>query len=357
MPNPLLPAEQAWLVTLPSPPSAGGAMDASRVYVPLQSKTLAALDRQTGAPVWTVDVDTALAPVVAGDVLFVSVVDGVSALDASTGAIRWQAPFDQQLIAGLTYSTDWLVGVSEPGDLVAFRASDGAVLWRRPLGAPTRFAPVTDGARAVAALTDGRVVAMSLSNGEMLWERSLPGTLSQPMMTSNRVFVGSDTNDFYALSTESGEIRWRWRAGGDVIGAVTDAEGRVFFASLDNLIRGLNQGNGNQRWRKEIPSRPASPPLMAGDVVLISSIAPTITGYSTVAGAAAGTYAAPGELQGPPLLDPVLRPFRVAMVTVTRDGRVAGVIPTAMLFREPMIAPLLQFPGVRLGREPVPVAR
>jgi outer membrane protein assembly factor BamB len=271
--------------------------------------------------------------------------------------VRWQVPIDQKLIAGLAYSTGWLIAVSEPGDLVAFRASDGAVIWRRPLGASTRFPPVTDGARAVAALTDGRVVALSLSNGEMLWQRALPGTLSQPTMTADRVFVGSDTNDFFALSADSGEIRWRWRAGGDVIGAVTDAEGRVFFASLDNLLRGLNEGNGNQRWRKEIPSRPASPPLIAGDVVLISSISPTITGYSATAGAAAGTYAAPGELQGPPLLDPVLRPFRVAMVVVTRDGRVAGVIPTAMLFKEPMLVPLQQFPGVRLGREPVPMIR
>src|SRR5688572_10382610 len=32
---PLLPAEQAWLVTLPAPPSAGGAMDAHHVYIPL----------------------------------------------------------------------------------------------------------------------------------------------------------------------------------------------------------------------------------------------------------------------------------------------------------------------------------
>jgi outer membrane protein assembly factor BamB len=161
----------------------------------------------------------------------------------------------------------------------------------------------------------------------------------------------------FALAPESGEIRWRWRAGGDVIGAAADAQGHVFFASLDNLLRSLNEGNGNQRWRKEIPSRPASPPLVAGDVVLVSSVSPTITSYSAATGASAGTYTAPGELQGAPLVDPVLHPFRVAMGVVTRDGRVAGVIPTAMLFREPMLNPLQQLPGVRLGREPVPMAR
>ena len=37
LPAPLLPAEEAWNVVLPSPASAAGALDAERVYIPLQS--------------------------------------------------------------------------------------------------------------------------------------------------------------------------------------------------------------------------------------------------------------------------------------------------------------------------------
>ena len=326
-------------------------MDATRVYVPLQSKMLVALNRQTGVVAWTSEVETTLAPVLSDATVLVAAAGQVAGLDAETGETRWRTPFERTLVGGLTSSIGWLIGITESGDLVAFRAQDGALIWQRPLGTASRYAPVSDGARAVVALTDGRVVGVALGDGALLWERSLPGTLSAPTMTPDRVFVGSDTNDFFALAPDSGDIRWRWRAGGDVIGADADVHGRVFFASLDNLLRGINQGNGNQRWRKEIPSRPTSPPRVAGDVVLVSSVAPTITSYSASTGAAAGTYAAPGELQGPPLVDPVLHPFRVAMVVVTRDGRAAGVIPTAMLFREPMLNPLQQLPGVRLGRE------
>jgi outer membrane protein assembly factor BamB len=353
-PNPLLPAEQAWLVMLPAPPSAGGAMDAEHVYIPTQAKTIVALSRQTGQVAWTTDVESVVAPVVAAEMLFLAASGSLVALDPKTGERRWLTPFEKTLVAGLAVSAGWIVGVSDAGEVTAFNARDGAAIWQQPLGSPTRHAPVTDGSRVFLSLMDGRVVALSLADGAKLWERALPGTLSVPATATDRVFVGSDTNDFFALSPESGEIEWRWRSGGDVIGADADTEGRVFFASLDNLVRAVNRGNGNQRWRKETSSRPAQPPRVAGDVVVIAGVAPTITSYNAKTGAIVGTYVAPAELQGPPLIDPVLRPFRVAMVLITRDGRVAGVYPAAMLFKEPAIAAWQQLPGVRLGREAAP---
>ena len=63
-PLPLFPAEQAWIVTLPSPTSAGGAMDDERIYVPLQSEELTALDRATGDVVWVRAIESAWPPVV-----------------------------------------------------------------------------------------------------------------------------------------------------------------------------------------------------------------------------------------------------------------------------------------------------
>jgi len=52
-PAPLLPAEQAWLRSLPASPAAAGIMDARRVYVPLQEGGTLALDRETGETAWT----------------------------------------------------------------------------------------------------------------------------------------------------------------------------------------------------------------------------------------------------------------------------------------------------------------
>lgn len=349
----LLPAEQAWLTTLDSPPSAGGVMDSARAYVVLQSRMLVALDRENGETLWTRPVESSWPPVVGDGVIYVATPTAIRALNPATGDERWQATLTQPLAVALIRSGEWLLGVAEPSEAIAFRAVDGSVVWRQPLGGRSRYAPVAGGSRAFFSLDNGRIVALSVNTGMKAWERALTGALSMPSFVSDRVFVGSDTNDLYSLDYDDGSVKWRWRVGGDVIGAAGNAEA-VVFASLDNLLRSVNFGNGNQRWRKEIPSRPAIPPLVFADIVIVAGVAPTITSYEAKKGAVVGNYTAPGELAGPPLIDPDLRPYRVAMVVITRDGRVAGLRPTAMLFKEPALTPLPELPGLHTSREPAP---
>ena len=176
------------------------------------------------------------------------------------------------------------------------------------------------------------------------------------MLFRSRVFVGTDANEFYALDADSGRTEWKWRVGGDVIGAAVDAEDHVFIASLDNLLRSVNRGNGNQRWRRPIPARPAVPPRAIKDVVLLTGVAPQLTLYAAKDGREISTFASPAELEGAPLVDGAMTPFKVAIVVITREGQAIGLFPVAALFREPPTAPLQELPGTRLGREPSPAS-
>src|SRR5579862_6710155 len=77
---PLLPIEPQWIALLDSQPSAPGVMDASRVYIPLQPEEVVALDRFTGAKLWTHDVESSWAPVLAADTLYIAASDELHAL-------------------------------------------------------------------------------------------------------------------------------------------------------------------------------------------------------------------------------------------------------------------------------------
>jgi glucose dehydrogenase len=351
----LLPAEPAWQIALESSPSAGGAMDAEHVYVPLQSGVLVALDRETGAVQWQHDVETTWAPVVGDGAVYVAAANALEAIEPATGATRWRVPLGRPLLAPFTATGDLLIVVIEQGDIIALRSNDGREVWRqrankdRPLSAPV------PGDRSVYLTYDGgEVAAISVVDGQLLWQVTLPGRLSVPGIARDRVFVGSTNNYLYALDADDGEIEWKWRAGGDVIGTAGDAMDRIYFASLDNMLLALNRGNGNQRWRKSIDARPAIPPIVVNDIVLLTGVAPRLTSYSTRDGAVVGTYTAPEVLKDAPLIDPLLKPFRVALVVITRDGRVVGLKPTAMLFREPPLTPMQTLPGTHLGRETLP---
>ena len=378
VPLPLLPAVQQWIATLDAAPSAGGTMDAERVYIPIESEQLVALSRTSGATLWKREIESTWPPIVIDDALYLAASDEIHALDSATGAQKWRTAFDGRMTAPLTgvrfqvsgvrdgsgvreqVSGNVLLGIFERGLVIAFSADDGRMLWTRDLGTASRFAPAIDGVRAIFALEDSRAVALRLADGRTDWEQKLEGMLTQPSFAHDRVFVGSNNNVLYALTNESGRLAWRWKTGGDVIGTSGDAKGGAYYASLDNVLRAVNRGNGNQRWIKEIPTRPVLPPQTFGDgtkyeeIVVLTGATSEIDAFAAKNGAVIGMYTPPADssLEGAPLIDPLLKPYQVAMVVITRDGRVIGLTPSAMLLPEPANVPFSQeLPGRRLERE------
>jgi outer membrane protein assembly factor BamB len=236
--------------------------------------------------------------------------------------------------------------------MVAVRAADGGVLWTRPPQTPVLHAPILVGDHVVAVLKDSVVMAVRATDGDLVWTRQLEGTLSAPVAARDRLLIGSTSNALHALDPQRGIDVWTFPVGGDVIGAAVDGD-VVYFASLDNILRAVHRGSGNQRWRTVIPMRPAAPPVAFDGVVVLSGVAPRVDGYNGQTGAAQGSYTAPGALHGSVLIDP-LAPYRVSMVAITRDGRVAGARSTSMMMRDPGTTPLTALPGRRLGREKPP---
>ena len=342
-------------------------MDAERVYVPIQPEKLVALNRRTGAKVWTRDIESMWPPVVVGDVLYVAASDEIHAIDTATGDQKWRVPYERPMAAPLALAgirdpgsgirKDILIGTFEKGLAIAFTTDDGRMLWMRELGAASHFRPAIDGVRAVFAVDDSRAVALRLADGRVEWEQKLDGMLNQPSFARDRIFIGSNTNFLFALDNENGRIAWKWKTGGDVIGTAVDSKGGAYYASLDNVVRAVNRSNGNQRWIKEIPTRPLLPPQTFGDgmkyeeIVVLTGVTSEIDAFAAKNGAAAGMYMPPSDLQGGPLIDPDLRPYQVAMVVITRDGRAIGLKPSAMLLQEPMNGPFAELPGRNLERE------
>lgn len=354
-PAPLLPAEQAWTFMLDAPPSADGAMDEDRIYVPVQGGTIRAFERETGAPVWMASVETTWQPAVGDGRVYVAGRDALTALDASTGTESWVSALEQPLTAPPAWDTGWLIASSAAGEVRAIRSENGEIVWHRSLGVASRHTAVRAAAGLlVLALDGGRVVALNLATGEPLWEEVLPGTLSAPALAKDRVLIGSTNNFLYALDARDGRIAWKWRTGGDVIGADADAD-TVYVASLDNVLRAVNRSNGNQRWKTEIPTRPSVPPIAFGNIVVLAGVAPQLDSFVGKTGAVQGNHKAPSDLQGAPLIDRTLAPYRVAIVMIARDGTMIALRPVQMMLRDPPLTPLTApLPGVPLPRERLP---
>jgi polyvinyl alcohol dehydrogenase (cytochrome) len=83
---------------------------------------------------------------------------------------------------------------------------------------------------------------------------------SYPLITEDTVYIGSDAGILYALERETGCLRWRFQADGDIRTAIV--HGRVehkavthtllFFGTLEGSVYALNALSGDQVWQKEI---------------------------------------------------------------------------------------------------------
>ncbi len=81
------------------------------------------------------------------------------------------------------------------------------------------------------------------------------------------VFVGSFDGHFYALDAATGDVRWRFDAGGPILGSPTVMHGLVYFSTTKAKTFALNTDSGETVWT--FPAGEYSPLVTDGQRVYI----------------------------------------------------------------------------------------
>jgi len=298
--------------SLSAPPVFSG----RRGYFPLDEGRLAAYDLSDGKPLWVAMARIALQPAAGDGLVFIADAETLIAVREVDGSVAWRMPFSGPLAAPLAWDNGWLIAAAASRTILAFRASDGELIWRRDVNSPVNARPALSADRIYLPASD-RIIALQVETGVPLWERKLRGVPSDVLALDDRLYVGSDDNFLYCLKTRDGLVDWRWRTGADVVGRPASDEHRVYFVSLDNVLRGLDLKTGNQRWKADLPLRPNAGPIKAGETLIVSGVAPMLRAYLSKDGTQAGEVATDGELASPPYF--AAGPGDPTVVVVTRN--------------------------------------
>lgn len=313
-----------WAVTFETPPAASPGYDATTAYVPLKGGQLVAVNLERGTVRWRLDVATALTPATGEGLVFTVNDQTIEARDAVTGTSRWRTPLPGGVAVPLFYDTGWLLASTTSGDLVALRASDGVLQWRRQLGSPLSGRPGPALDRLYLALEDNRLVSMLLAGGETVWERVLPARVTTMLALDDQLVIGTAAKRMMSIGLSRGRTRWEWALGGDVSGAPTADEDRIYFAGRDNLLRAVDRNSGNLKWKANLPSRPAGGPLRLPDAVFMPMVSSEILGFDPETGKLSVTVRAAGEIGVLPFFRPDVRRTAPMLVTVSREGQLQG---------------------------------
>jgi outer membrane protein assembly factor BamB len=195
---------------------------------------LEAVDAATGAVRWQTTAPVAWAeisdsPALGGDILFAPVqapVAGVLSAAAATGEPLWFTPFgftsvtapavdaDAVYVAGWGVRNAWDRTQNDAsGALFALDQRTGRERWR--FLTPARFGPVSVGPDVVYAPSDRGLFAIDRATGRKRWQaRFSPGAGDTATVAGEHiVFAGSEVTSgrsgIFALDAASGALRWR----------------------------------------------------------------------------------------------------------------------------------------------------
>ena len=131
--------------------------------------------------------------------------------------------------------------------------------------------------------------------GGLAWQARLPG-ISFPLAVAavdGRFVAAGDDGTVLALDAASGQEVWRASAGAPITAGV-GSDGR--FSSVVTRDNELVVFDGGQLlWRKRLPARVLTAPLVAGERVFVLRVDRAVQAFDALDGRALWTYQRPGE--------------------------------------------------------------
>ena len=150
--------------------------------------------------------------------------------------------------------------VNNSGTVFGLNQATGKVVWKHRTRRCSAASPAVGDHLVFVSLlnkppcnashgVDGKVIAFDAETGRIRWQRTIGPSESSPLFADKMVIVGDWSHDVYAFTAASGNVRWHFKAGGLVKGAISQSGNRVFFGAYDTHVYALDLHTGKQVWR------------------------------------------------------------------------------------------------------------
>jgi len=178
------------------------------------------------------------------------------------------------------------------------------IVWQESVGSGvgdyfSRLKPVVAYGKVFSASREGEAYGFDEKTGKKLWHIDLRtnedsgGFFSSkksaliaggPVTGINKVFLGSENGQIFALDADSGDISWQAKVKGEVIASPGIDAGTLVVNTGSGVLKALNASNGEEQWQieQEVPPltlRGVSSPVLSGGGAVIGSSDGNLTVY------------------------------------------------------------------------------
>lgn len=278
------PQRIAWTFAAGAPLRSAVVADSEAVYAVAEDGTLFALDRRQGKPLWRVKLAVP-EPRAFQQFSRISLVDGrlyvgsatrrVFCVEAATGRRLWAASVSDWVRSRPLVLGDRVFAASLDGKVTALDRSEGTTLWSVAVSRHPILADLVGNGRGVfISSSDLFLTSLSPADGKLQWRHSLLECIydekgervladvvagggdyqSPPTVSRGNVFVGGPDRFVRSIDASSGRELWRFETSGQVSGAVTIQNGKVFFGQQGGgrEMYCVDERDGMPLWRSEV---------------------------------------------------------------------------------------------------------
>lgn len=232
----------------------------------------------------------AAAPVAADGMVFaVDTGAVIHAFDAQNGSVRWRHRIevsgdleDATFGGGASYDAGRIYATNGVGDVVALDASNGAEVWRVKPSGPLRGAPTVAFNTVFVMTQDNQIFALSSDDGEIIWQMAAASGqqgvfgVAAPAAGQGTVLAGFSSGELVAYRYENGRELWSDALArtsiSTQVGTLTDVDadpiidqGRVYALGQGGRMAAYELLTGQRIW--ELTLAGISTPTIAGEWV------------------------------------------------------------------------------------------
>jgi outer membrane protein assembly factor BamB len=230
----------------------------------------------------------ASAPVIgAGSLFVVDTAGEVHAFDAATGARRWSHSIEvarelrnSAFGGGVSFFDGKVYATNGAGDVVALDATSGAEVWRVKPSGPLRGAPTIAFNTVYVMTQDNQIFALSTADGSLVWQETAASAQSgvfgvaAPAAGQGTVIAGYSQGEVVAYRYENGRNLWSDALArtsiSTQVGTLTDVDadpiiddGRVYAIGQGGRMAAYELVTGQRLWEQSLAG--ISTPAISGE--------------------------------------------------------------------------------------------
>jgi outer membrane protein assembly factor BamB len=257
---------------------------------------------QDGEDVWTNKIVATGPLATIGDRLIVPTDGEILALDALTGSTVWTLKTVAPTAPILAH--DDLVFVATAERLAAFKLADGTEVWTREKLGAIEQRPAVHETWLYVPVAEGRLLALDRVTGKTIWDTEVGIKPTPPLVTGDRVFIGSEAKQFCSLNVITGRKLWCQPIGAAVVGMPAVDKVQVYCVALNNLMYAFERRNGAKQWTADLRYRPSAGPTLIGGTITSPGKSKELPAFDTKTGKKAAALTLADELAAPPIFIP-----------------------------------------------------